>query len=151
MYNLRRKKEQGIWFILEEIRRHGNIGSGAQSDFHPAEPAACGKERPKELPVPKEQQQRKTYTACDSRRGPGTIPSRQQNLPHGGSGFRVMRNTGVQGLWSLPLWLRKTAEARLVAGESLYRGLKRLLCETVTVKPGLCWRSEDVRDASAVG
>lgn len=55
MYNLRRKKEQGIWFMLKEIRRPGNKGSGTQSDSHPAEPAACGKERPKELPVPKEQ------------------------------------------------------------------------------------------------
>lgn len=65
MYNLRRKKEQGIWFMLKEIRRPGHKGSGAQSDSHPAEPAACGKERPKELPVPKEQQQRNAYTDCE--------------------------------------------------------------------------------------
>lgn len=72
MYNLRRKKEQGIWFILKEIRRPGNKGSGAQSDSHPAEPAACGKERPKDLFLRNNNKGKLILTV---------------NLPHGRSGF----------------------------------------------------------------
>lgn len=38
-----------------------------------------------------------------------------------------------------------------VTGESLHGGPERSLCETVEVKPELCWRPKDVGDARAVG
>lgn len=38
-----------------------------------------------------------------------------------------------------------------MTGESLLGGPERSLCETVQVKPGLCWRPGDIGDARAVG
>ena len=64
-------------------------------------------------------------------------PSKHQNLavwPHG-SVFRVKERS--KGLWNFPLQLTKAAEARHMSCVSLYRELKRLLCESVKVKPQL--------------
>lgn len=49
------------------------------------------------------------------------------------------------GLQTLALKLGKAAEARNVATESIHGGPKRPFCETVKMKPGLCWQLKDVR------
>lgn len=89
----------------------------------------------------------------NSRREPGFIPHRQQHLAAWpcGSGLRAIKDSGVNGLQNLPLWLRKAAEARFVAGEALHGGLERPLCEAMKGKSGLGWRPQDVGDARAVG
>lgn len=46
---------------------------------------------------------------------------------------------------------KKATEAIHVLGVSLHRGSERPWCEGMKVKPGLCWRSQDVGDARAVG
>jgi len=47
--------------------------------------------------------------------------------------------------------VRKATEARYKSGKSLHGGPEKPLHGAVKVKPGLCWRPQDVRDARAVG
>lgn len=47
--------------------------------------------------------------------------------------FMLENYTTVQ-LWNLPLQLRRDAEARYVAGQSLHGGPERLLCKDVNMK-----------------
>lgn len=82
MYNLRRKKEQGIWFMLKEIRRPGNKGSGVQSDST------------QQSLQPVERKDLRNYLFLRSNNKGKLILT--MNLPHGSSGFRVIRDTGVQ-------------------------------------------------------
>ena len=50
------------------------------------------------------------------------------------------------------LHLTPVTKARHVSGVSLNGGLvERPLCEAVKLKPGLPWRTQDVRDARVVG
>lgn len=54
------------------------------------------------------------------------------------SGFQVMKDTAVQGLYHLAL-KRRTAEARhFVTVLSQHQGPERSLREAVKVKPGFC-------------
>lgn len=50
--------------------------------------------------------------------------------------------------------LRQDADAKYVTDESLDAvldaGLESALCETVNVKPGLCWKTKDVGDSSVM-
>lgn len=65
--------------------------------------------------------------------------------------FEVMKDTRVKALWNLPPWLRRTTETNHVAEESLQGGPEKPLREAVKVKPQLQWRSQDVKDARAIG
>lgn len=62
-----------------------------------------------------------------------------------GSGF-IVKDTR-QGLWNLPSWLRKAAEARSVSEMPLHGGPERPMCKSVKVKSGLCWRPQNIGDA----
>lgn len=86
--------------------------------------------------------------------GVGQVPSQAGNQtwhPHGDSGFRVMKDTEVNGMWIIPPCLRGVAETRSMAGESLHWDLGRPLLEIVKMKPGLLWRSHDIGGASTLG
>jgi hypothetical protein len=50
-------------------------------------------------------------------------------------------------LWNISLHLRKAAEARHVAMESLHGGLERPLRKVVMLKPALFWRPQDAGHA----
>ena len=70
--------------------------------------------------------------------------SRTWQLQPCGSGFGVKDRRN--GLWNVPQCLKKVADA--VSGVSLNGGLvERPLCEAVKLKPGLPWRTQDIRDA----
>lgn len=65
--------------------------------------------------------------------------------------FEVMKDTLLKALWNLSPWLRRTTEINHVAKESLEEGPEKPLSEAMKVKPGLHWRSQDVRDTRAIG
>jgi hypothetical protein len=85
-----------------------------EQDSHVAKPAICEKKRPKELSDPKERQQRKAYMNVIPGGGQAASQAGSRTWQHSGSGFRAMKDTGVQGLWNCPPWLRKDAEVRHV-------------------------------------
>lgn len=61
-------------------------------------------------------------------------------------------NDRRNGLWNLPMCLKKAAEPRPVSRVSLNGGLlDRPLCETVSLKTGLTWQTQDSRDAQSHG
>lgn len=45
--------------------------------------------------------------------------------------------------------VKESWKARRVSVKSLHGHLERPLCEALKVKPGLCWRRQDVGDARA--
>lgn len=53
------------------------------------------------------------------------------------SGFRVMKDIQVRGLWNLSLWLQSTTVDRCVAEETLLEGLEQPFYKVVKVKPRL--------------
>lgn len=77
---------------------------------------------------------------CDSR-GP-RLTQIGSHHPCGAS-FHATKETPVKGSWNLPLWLQRAAEVWHVAVGSLHGGPEKLSCETMKVKPGLHWRSQD--------
>lgn len=87
------------------------------------------------------------FMQCNSSIWPGSSPSRRQNLVT----LLYQEKYTVKGLWNLPLQVKKAAEARHVTRESLSGGQEWPLHEAVTVKPGLHWILQDIRDARAVG
>lgn len=56
-----------------------------------------------------------------------------------------------KGLQTLPPWLRKGSKAKCLEGQSLPGSPQKALCESVKVKPGLCWRPQDVRNSRVTG
>lgn len=62
-----------------------------------------------------------------------------------------MKDTKVEGLFNLPLWLKKATETRGVTWESRHEGLEGSWHEFVKVNPGFCWRPQDVGDSKAMG
>lgn len=56
-----------------------------------------------------------------------------------------------KGSWHFRLQLGEAAIGRRVSGKSLHGHLERPLWEALKVKPGLCWRPQDVGDARAMG
>lgn len=79
---------------------------------------------PMEWSVPKEQQQIKAYATVTQGEGqnPAQAGSRMWRHQPNGSGFRVTKETDKKGLWNPLPWLRKDAEDRHVAVESLNGG-----------------------------
>lgn len=57
---------------------------------------------------------------------------------------------GRKGSRNLPLWPRKTSEARTVSGVSLNWDQFQALSEDIEVNLGIPWRLQDVRDATGV-
>lgn len=68
-----------------------------------------------------------------------------QQLWPSGSSFRIKDRR--KGLWILPPLRRKVTKARHLSGVSLNRGLEWSLYDAVKLKPGLSWRSQDVRNS----
>lgn len=122
----------------------GNSGLRVRS--HPAKLPTCEEELKKSLSSEGNHQHQKAGENLIEQEAKVQLPSSSrtwQLQPHH-SGF--VKKTR-KGLWNLPPWLRKTAEARCVTGVSLYAGPEGPLHESVKVKPRLCWRSQDARDA----
>lgn len=92
-----------------------------------ASPPACERKKPKVLSVSERHQEIKAYAdVIHSRRGPGAIPSKQQNLALTAA-YMVLAFNLPQGL----------------------RGPGRLLREAVEGTSGLSWRPMDAADALA--
>lgn len=119
---------------------------------HPGNPFICERKGLKNW-LSLKSNRKESLCECNSLREPApsqAVSRTWQHLPCG-FGFRVGKDLGVKGLWSLPPQLSGIAQAKCVAGESPHGGPERPLSKAMKMKPGFCWKPQDVGGTKAVG
>lgn len=148
MYSLRRKQQEtscwSLGLLLEEIQKNG-IEGVLPSGQDPTQLIlkSVKKKRHTELAVPKEQQQIKTYANVIQRMGWAPSQQVQQNLAASpcGSGLRMKKELGVEGLCKLPLRWKKVVGAK---GWVLQGDAERPVHEAGKSEIWRYWRWEEV-------